>query len=231
MTKSRKQKQNAIPRGLKAPGASQPPRVLIVTEGTVTEVQYFRLLAADMGFGQKQVVIDSNPASSPMQVVNLALKRLRLKERFDHIYCVFDRDTHANYNEAVNLVERMAKDNSSRRKVTAIKAITSIPCFEYWLYLHVGESAASHSGTGSPCSRLTRELKKHALFKNYSKKKEWMSANFKKLAANRDDAVKYSKRRLANARRAGEKAHSEDPSTRIHIVVDDLKTLSEMDEC
>lgn len=57
-----------------------------------------------------------------------------------------------------------------------------------------------------------------------------MSANFEKLAADRDEAVKRSKRRLANARKAGEKVHSEDPSTRVHIVVDDLKRLSETDE-
>ena len=193
----------------------------------MTEAEYFRLLAADMGLGRQQVVIASNPASSPMQVVNLAKKKLAQTGRFDHVYCVFDRDTHANYDEAVSLVQRMAKDSRFKRKVAAI---TSVPCFEYWCLLHVGDSAASHSGTGSPCARLTKELKKHALFKNYSKTKGWMSANFEKLATNRDDAVKRSKRRLANARKAGEKVHSEDPSTRVHIIVDDLKRLSETKE-
>ena len=227
MTKSRQKNQNVIQRRRKAKGASESPRVLIVTEGTVTEVEYFRFLAADMGLGREQVVIASNLASSPMQVVGLARKRLDQTGRFDRVYCVFDRDTHKNYDEAVGLVERMAKDGRFKEKVVAI---TSIPCFEYWLCLHVADSATSYSGVASPCRKLIDDLKKHPLFKNYSKKKGWMAANFEKLAANRDEAVKRSRKRLANARRAGEKPYSEDPSTRIHIVVDDLKRLSEMDE-
>ena len=194
----------------------------------MTEPEHFRLLAADLGIGGQRVTVVSSRTSSPMQVVNQGLKRVaKVGGSFDYVYCVFDRDTHASYDEAVSLVERMEKDSGSKRKVAAI---TSIPCFEYWLCLHMGDSAASHSGTGSSRAKLTRELKKHPLFKNYSKKKGWMAANFEKLAANRGDAVKHSSKRLANARRAGEKPHSEDPSTRIHIVVDDLKKLSEMDE-
>ena len=206
----------------------EPSRVLIVTKGAVTEPEYFRLLAADLGIGGERVMVVSSTTSSPMQVVGQALKRVgKVGGSFDYIYCVFDRDTHANYDEAVSLVERMAKDRRSNGKVAAI---TSVPCFEYWFCLHVGDSATSYSGVASPCRRLIDDLKKHPLFKNYSKQKGWMAANFEKLAANRDDAVKHSKRRLANARRAGEKPHSEDPSTRIHIVVDELKKLSEMDE-
>ena len=202
--------------------------MLNVTEGTVTEPEYFRLLAADLGIGGQRVTVVSSRTSSPMQVVNQALKGVtKAGGSFDYVYCVFDPDTHANYDEAVSLVVRMAKDSRPKRKV---EAITSIPCFEYWLCLHVGDSATSYSGVASPCRKLIDDLKRHALFKNYSKTKGWMAANFEKLAANRDDAVKHSKKRIANARRAGEKPHSEDPSTRIHIVVDDLKRLSEMHE-
>ena len=202
-----------------------PPRVLIVTEGSVSETQYFRLLATEMGLGRQQVVVESRRTSSPMQVVALAQKRFDENGPFEYIYCVFDRDTHDNYDEAVRLVLKMAKDGSATKKV---EAVTSIPCFEYWCYLHVADSAASYEGVSSPCGRLTKDLRNHAPFQNYEKKKGWMFANFEKLAANRNKAVKRSKRRLANAKKAGEKAYSEDPSTRIHIVVDDLKRISEM---
>ena len=208
--------------------APRSPHVLIVTEGAVTEAEYFRLLAAEMGFGRREVKVLSNHASSPTQVVEQAQRRMAQERRtFDCVYCVFDRDTHATYKEAVDLVQQMKKGTRSKPKV---EAITSVPCFEYWLCLHVGDSATSYSGVASPCRKLIDDLKKHPLFKNYSKTKGWMAANFEKLAANRDDAVKHSRKRLANAKRAGEKPHSEDPSTRIHIVVDDLKKLSEMDE-
>ena len=227
MTKSKRNQQsirNSRRRDVRA--GSSPPRVLIVTEGRVSETQYFRLLAAEMGLGRQQVMVESRHTSSPMQVVSLAQKRLNYNGPFEYIYCVFDRDTHDNYNEAVRLVLKMAKDGSTTKK---IEAITSIPCFEYWCYLHVADSATSYEGVPSPCDRLTKELRNHPPFENYEKKKGWMSANFEKLAANRGEAVKRSKKRLANAKKAGEKAHSEDPSTRIHIVVDDLKRISEMD--
>ena len=227
MTKPKQKNRSNIRRDIRPTDLEKSPRVLIVTEGTVTEAEYFRLLAAEMGLGRKQVVIAAHPASSPMQVVGLAEIKLAQTGRFDYVYCVFDRDTHASYDEAVSLVERIAKDSRFKRKV---EAITSVPCFEYWLYLHVSDSATSYSGVASPCRKLIDDLKTHPLFKNYSKKKGWMAANFEKLAANRDDAVKHSRKRLANAKRAGEKPHSEDPSTRIHIVVDDLKKLSEMEE-
>ena len=227
MTRSKRNQQRARnTRRRDVPTGSPPPRVLIVTEGSVSETQYFRLLAAEMGLGRQQVVIESRYTSSPMQVVALARKRLDDNGPFEYVYCVFDRDTHDSYHEAVRLVLKMAKDGLAKK----VEAITSIPCFEYWCYLHVANPSASYEGVPSPCDRLTKELRNYAPFENYSKGKGWMSANFGKLAANRNEAVKRSEKRLANAQKAGDEAYSEDPSTRIHIVVDDLKRLGEMDE-
>ena len=225
MTKSRWARRHG--RSLRhesTPVVPRPPCALIVTEGKVTEKEYFRLLADELGLGRQRVTVTSSKGASPMQVVARTRKWLERQGTLEYVYCVFDRDTHASYDEAVSLVQQMAKDGYATEK---IEAITSIPCFEYWCYLHVGDSGASHSGTDSPCRNLTRELKNHALFKNYKKSKEWMSTNFKKLAANRDVAVKRSKRRLANAEKAGEKAYLEDPSTRVHIVVEHLKKIGE----
>lgn len=224
MTKSRRARRHG--RSLRhegAPVVPRPPCVLIVTEGKVTEKEYFQHLAEELGLGGQRVTVTSSKGASPMQVVDRARKRLDREEAFDYVYCVFDRDTHANYDEAVSRVQRMAKDSGAAEK---IEAITSVPCFEYWCYLHVGDSAAPYSGADSPCRSLTKELTKHVPFKSYKKSKGWMSANFKKLAVNRSEAIKRAKRVLSQAQKAGSKAHSEDPSTRVHIVVESLKKIS-----
>ena len=202
-----------------------PPSVLIVTEGKAIETEYFRLVAKEFGIGGDRVTIVPGKGTSPMNVVTHAQWRLKRDEQYDYVYCVFDRDTHGSYDEAVSLVQRMATDGYATEK---IEAITSIPCFEYWCYLHVSESTASYSGVDSPCDRLTKELRKYAPFEDYKKSKEWMSTNFKTLAADRNDAVKRAKRILSHAKKAGSKAHSEDPSTRVHIVVERLKKIGEV---
>ena len=205
------------------PAVPAPPSVLIVTEGTVTETEYFRLMAKEFGINGDRVTIVPSKGTSPMNVVTHAQWRLGRDDEYDYVYCVFDRDTHANYDDAVSRVQRMAKDSSAAKK---IEAITSVPCFEYWCYLHVRDSAASYSGAGSPCDRLTKDLRRHAPFEDYKKSKEWMSTNFETLATNRSEAIKRAKRVLSQAKKAGSKAHSEDPSTRIHIVVESLKKIS-----
>lgn len=202
-----------------------PPCALIVTEGKVTEKEYFRLLADELGLGRQRVTVTSSKGASPMQVVARARKWLERQGTLEYVYCVFDRDTHASYDEAVSLVQQMAKDGYATEK---IEAITSIPCFEYWCFLHVSDSTASYSGVDSPCDKLTKEMKKHAPFEDYKKSREWMSTNFTALAANRGEAVKRAKRILSHAKKAGSKAHSEDPSTRVHIVVERLKKIGEV---
>ena len=207
------------------PVVPRPPCALIVTEGKVTEKEYFRLLADELGLGRQRVTVTSSKGASPMQVVDRTRKWLDREGAFEYVYCVFDRDTHANYDEAVSLVQRMAKDGYATEK---IEAITSIPCFEYWYFLHVSDSTASYSGVDSPCDKLTKEMKKHAPFEDYKKSREWMSTNFTALAANRDEAVKRAKKILSHAKKAGSEAHSEDPSTRVHIVVEHLKKIGKV---
>ena len=226
MTKSKRNRRSD--RSLRyrdARAVPAPSSVLIVTEGTVIETEYFRLMAKEFGIDGDRVTIVPSKGTSPKNVVTHAQWRLNRDEKYDYVYCVFDRDTHGNYDEAVKLVQKIATKGAGAE---TIEAITSIPCFEYWCYLHVSDSTASYSGVGSPCDRLTKELRKHAPFEDYKKSKEWMSANFKTLAADRGDAVKRARRILSQAKKAGSKAYSEDPSTRVHIVVEHLKKIGKV---
>ena len=205
-----------------APSGPRPPCVLIITEGRVTEKEYFRLLAEELGLNRHRVTIVSSKGTSPMNVLEQAQKRLEKGEKYEYVYCVFDKDVHDSYEKAVNLIKNMSR---GIRRGTKIEAITSIPCFEYWMYLHVSDSTTSYSGVESPCESLTRELKRHPPFKNYQKSKDWMSSNFKAIANNRDKAVKRSKKIIENARKAGVEEHLADPSTRVHVVIEDLDRI------
>ncbi len=121
-------------------------RILIVSEGSKTEPNYFneirrfyRLHAANIQ------VCHSASGTSPLQVVEYA-RDLFLRgdphtkigaRAFDTIYAVFDRDDHQNYFAALDLAKKLNENhkNDDKRAVQFF-SIASIPCFELWLLLH-----------------------------------------------------------------------------------------------
>ena len=71
-------------------------RVLIVCEGEKTEPNYFRELCAHYRLSTANIEVTQGEGNDPVSVVRTA-KRLqksetRQGERYDRIYCVFDRD-------------------------------------------------------------------------------------------------------------------------------------------
>ncbi|HDZ61640.1 MAG TPA: RloB domain-containing protein [Nitrospirae bacterium] len=77
--------------------------------------------------------MDGDSGSSPISVVKHSKERYNEEKRtgdaFDRVFCVFDKDSHESYTRALDEVEKAKPKN-------IFKAITSIPCFEYWLLLH-----------------------------------------------------------------------------------------------
>ena len=108
-------------------------RVLIVCEGAKTEPHYLWALVDYLKLSSANVEIDGNSGSSPISVVRHAKRRYREErgkgDAFDRVYCVFDKDTHATYYEAIN-------DCVSFKPLGVLHAVPSVPCFEYWLLLH-----------------------------------------------------------------------------------------------
>jgi hypothetical protein len=74
------------------------------------------------------------------------------------VVCVFDRDGHQTYEEALRIVSTSDEGRSKR-----LLAITSWPCFEIWLLLHFGFSAAPFNAAGkkSAGDRAVTEVVKH----------------------------------------------------------------------
>ena len=97
---------------------------------------------------------------SPSRIVDVAVEEL---ENYDKVYCHFDQDTHADYKKALDRIAALQKNKKQ------LYAITSVPCFEYWLLLHYLDSSKPYKAAGekSAGDQLERELKNH--IPNYHK--------------------------------------------------------------
>ena len=108
-------------------------RVLIVCEGSKTEPNYLQELIDHLELNSANIAIDGSSDSSPISVVRYAKRRYteekHYNDSFDRVFCVFDKDTHTTYQQALMEVVEF-------RRPKVFQAIQSVPCFEYWLLLH-----------------------------------------------------------------------------------------------
>lgn len=186
--------------------------VLIVCEGEKTEPNYFNGLIIEYKLSTADVLITTPKGSAPMSLVNYAISKYKQackqKSWFDRVYCVFDKDNHANYQEAIDKI----KDQTPKQ---TFYAITSVPCFEYWLLLHFCNKAKPYE---SNCGRtageqVLKDLK--TCFPLYEKNSKNI---FKLLFPHLDDAIKNAKRINLESEKIG----SDNPSTKVVELVEYL---------
>lgn len=121
------------------------PRVLIACEGEKTEPKYFRDLCKSLGLTSAVVeVAGKECGSAPLSVCQYAIDRFKEDGGFDVVYCVFDRDAHETFEQAMSL----ARQHKSKR----IKPIPSYPCFEYWVLLHFKYTRTAVTAVGGKSS-------------------------------------------------------------------------------
>lgn len=157
--------------------------ILIVCEGEKTEINYLEQLKDFFRLSNVAIDILSSKNPSPLQVVEFAQKN---NKRYDKVYCVFDKDTHSTFDEALQ-----------KCKKYKFEAIVSNPCFEFWILLHfIYTTANFHTDNkNSPCDKLINNyLKTH--IKDYSKSYK----SFTQLIKNRLNQA------IENARKANEQA-------------------------
>lgn len=208
--------------------ASRAPmrRVLIVTEGEVTEVEYFEALKSLLKLVSVDLDICGKECdSSPTAVVRYALQRADAegahdKGGYNDVYCVFDRDTHTDFERALSQILTKNKPRSGFKGET-ITAVPSYPCFEFWLLLHFVCSRAPFTAAGGKtvAEVVEAELRGHTPFENFAKSltKEMIEA----LQANTDIAMKRAERVMQDANDTGEV----NPSTKVHLLVKALYDL------
>lgn len=147
-------------------------RILIVTEGTKTEPNYFgeirttfRLHTANVG------IFPGALGTAPVNVVEYARqlfvegdRHRRIPPRaFDRVYAVFDRDDHASYHDALTRAEQLdGKLRNDGKQKVPFKAVASVPNFELWLLLHF-------ENIQSPIHRDEAIVRLRAHFPDYAK--------------------------------------------------------------
>lgn len=121
-------------------------RILIVSEGSKTEPNYFKEIRAEYRLHSTNVEVQPSAlGTQPSQVVEYARelfetgnanKGIRPKV-FEQVYAVFDRDDHPTFHQA--LARARALDGTLRndlKQPVKFVAIPSRPSFEFWLLLH-----------------------------------------------------------------------------------------------
>lgn len=141
-------------------------RILIVTEGSRTEPNYFNEIRSTFRLHTANVVVrPSELGTAPIQVVQYAEQLFmkgdshrRIQPRaFDQVFVVFDRDDHESYFNALKMAESLdMKLKNDNKQYIRFRAIPSVPSFELWLLLHF-------ENIQSPIDRheVLRRLKKH----------------------------------------------------------------------
>lgn len=187
--------------------------VLIVCEGEKTEPNYFSALINDLQLNTANIVIvKNNEGSSPRTIVDFALAEYKKEKEYDRIFCVFDKDRHSTYSWALDKIRKIRN-----KKNHFILAITSVPCFEFWLLLHFTYTTKQFDTyPGSICSNVISALKRY--LPNYEK------GNVDTYQVTKDNLVTA----IANCKKIEhhcESANTDMPSTKIYKLVEYLRNL------
>jgi len=121
-------------------------RILIVSEGSKTEPNYFKEIRTAYRLHTANVEVQpSELGTEAIQVVQYAKSLFESGDHhkhiqpraFEQVYAVFDRDEHRTYFDALKLAESLdGKLRNDNRQSVRFKAIASVPSFELWLLLH-----------------------------------------------------------------------------------------------
>ncbi|WP_445945472.1 RloB family protein [Shewanella sp.] len=190
----------------------QYKKILIVCEGEKTELYYFQDLINHYKLNTANIQVVDNKETCPLKLFEFA-QDFEKKERkshspFDTIYCVFDRDTHTNYGKAIEKIKLLPK----------YEAVTSIPCFEYWLLLHFKQSSKPYNKKGkkSVGDQVLSDLLQ--VYNSYRKgNKQVFSDLYPKLA----NAIKHAEVNRNLAKKSG----TDNPSTEVDLMVVALQNI------
>jgi RloB-like protein len=216
--KKRKAKDAAMKRAAaRLPAYS---RILIVCEGEKTEPNYFAAATDHFRLNQRQVVVDGQCGSSPSSVFEHArtLFQAATKEGcpFDHVFCVFDRDLHGDYETCCDAIGQQTPKN-------VFEAITSEPCFEFWFLLHFKNTSKPYLAPAKASKKQSAAQQVIADLKDY-----W--PDYQKSAGDTfehlKDRVGKARQRAADLWKNAEMTGCYNPSTRAYVVLEKLASLN-----
>ena len=190
-------------------------KVLVVCEGEKTEPNYFNGLKDHYGLNSANVEVCGECGSDPLSIYRYARQLYREEkdagDPFDRVYCVFDKDTHGTYQQALDQIGRATPKDT-------FLTTNSVPCFEYWLLLHFNHTTRPYVALpgNSACNQVLTKLKGY--MPQYSKGDY---DTFSELIEQLDFAMNNAVR----AQQAAEGNHTDNPTTRVHELVDFLQNI------
>lgn len=187
--------------------------VLVVCEDAKSSKIYFE--EASRHFRAYAQVEFVHPGKTdPLGVVTAGLQK---SNKFDHVYCVIDRDSH----HTPNFEEALVLGQKNKDKVTVL---TSYPCFEFWLLLHFDYTRAPFMPAGgvSAADKVLQVLKQKPGMNAYAKGK--VEGLFVQLLPQLDTARKNALKTIAEAYVVGEM----NPSTPLHVLMERLEQLGKI---
>jgi hypothetical protein len=114
-----------------APRREENPVLLIVCQGEVTEVEYFKLATATV----KAVGRAFDPEKLVQEAIDLRDAVRRSRYPYEQVWCVFDKD---------DSTPQQVHAAMQRAAAEGIEIAFSNQCFEFWLLLHFD----NHQGGG-----------------------------------------------------------------------------------
>lgn len=190
--------------------------MIVVTEGTNTEPRYINEFRRIHNVTNGRVRVEGT-GSDPKSVVQ---KAIDLKEDADadrrdtletHVWAVFDRDEHPQFDEA----RRLAKENG-------IGLAISNPCFELWAIYHYQDHAGRHIDRHE-CQRTLE-----GLCAGYRARRGKLFNDIEVIRDNHDAAVQRAIRSLRDREAEGD-PHG-NPSTSMHLLMENIRSQAEPDD-
>lgn len=191
------------------------PRILIITEGTETEINYFQgIKNAIQQCYQKQLIIEKvdieleGTGRGTMEVVQAALKR-RNRNTYSEVWVLFDKDDFTDFDEAITFAIK-----------NDLEVGWSNKSFELWLVLHFQEVTAPLDNDQYR-DILNKFFKKENLCGGIYKKEE--KRLFQALQPFVMDAIKRCHKRFKQLEERHVNIPSQsDPATRVYVLVEKL---------
>lgn len=216
--KKRERSTNDLKRNVgsrKNPAKLSQLRILIVCEDSKSSAFYLEELAKkDLNLDAVKIE-GKRCGSAPSSVLNWAREEyassVKDRNKYDRVYCVFDRDQHHCFDATVHAISTLKPKNT-------FFAITTTPCFEFWLLLHFQFTSKSYSATQnkSPCDIANVDLK--AEWANYGKSKRDIYTHVKEKTA---DAITNAKQLVTYNINSG----STNPQTNMHELIEYLQSI------
>ena len=200
----------------KDPVRSPALRIVVVSEGKVTEPGYLKVFFDRLHGDQSSArLVLRKGVGDPRAVVERAIKESkelrhnRLGGR-DTVWAMFDRDEHPRFAQAKD----MARGNRRNR----IRFAISNPCFELWGILHYQECDA-------PLDRHECQKKLGELCPGYSNKKGKIFDDPEVIESKYQDAVGRAENALTRRREEGDPEGN--PSTTVHRLTEHILEVVE----